>query len=449
MNGPGKKSRYSTDKIAFLGLFVLAVLIARIITTSRSATLFSGPITLNGTGLSISIPLGNGWTSDEHWNYRRNAYTLSSSFLLTPHQAAAQSICRYSLATAESDPPLVRFNRKAAALGGTVVQVDRIQTGAVVIDWAHIQSNNPLSDVFVGVVTLPHNRRLDIEIRQSTPHTELDLAERVFKHVADTLEFEDDHLLDKGSEVVGQVKNKGLTYFMLNQNRQDFYLIKDSRLRSIGFLMQVIVDSPNAELNIEAASLLYIGRPQVLEQAEFLQSDNSFDEILWKGESSSILERHGTEIALGRDGEMVIRTLGVAGGERHYQPGSATIPSIFTDALLDQMLEDNQSKIMVDLVNMSHPAGEIIPTRISLAPEAAAADSEAEHVFNVEFLDGQGFSEMVYLDSRRQTYKIVTKQRETYILDRTSLDVIKNHFPERRDWTLKKSKIPGRNQRQL
>jgi hypothetical protein len=48
------------DKIALLGLFVVSLIIAHAIVVSKSAILLSEPITLADTGLSVSMPLGNG-----------------------------------------------------------------------------------------------------------------------------------------------------------------------------------------------------------------------------------------------------------------------------------------------------------------------------------------------------------------------------------------------------
>ena len=48
------------DKIALLGLFVVSLLIARFIVVSKSAILLLEPIPLTDTGLSVSMPDGNG-----------------------------------------------------------------------------------------------------------------------------------------------------------------------------------------------------------------------------------------------------------------------------------------------------------------------------------------------------------------------------------------------------
>ena len=63
-----KKHEY--DKIALLGIFALSLLVAYLIVSFRSRLLFSDPIRLSQTGLSVSIPSGQSWQSEEQWNYR-------------------------------------------------------------------------------------------------------------------------------------------------------------------------------------------------------------------------------------------------------------------------------------------------------------------------------------------------------------------------------------------
>ena len=55
------------DKIALLGLFIVSLLIARALVVSKSAILLSEPTRLTRSGLSVSMPEGNGWKSEGKW----------------------------------------------------------------------------------------------------------------------------------------------------------------------------------------------------------------------------------------------------------------------------------------------------------------------------------------------------------------------------------------------
>jgi hypothetical protein len=67
----------------------------------------------------------------------------------------------------------------------------------------------------------------------------------------------------------------------------------------------------------------------------------------------------------------------------------------------------------------------------------------------MEFLDGRGFSEQVYLDDQRRISRRLLQQESTYTLERTSAENILREFPEQGSYILqKKSKILEQNQLQ-
>src|SRR4030042_5158791 len=150
------------DKIALLGLFVLALLIAHIIVSVKSAIVFSEPIELAHTGLSISIPSGHGWQSKKQWQYQHNTYTLSSNFTSGSDRPTPWAYCQYLLA-AEAISPQRWFEQKAAEIDGTVVEVHQEQINALTIDWIHIEKPESLLDDFLGTIELPNRRRVNIE----------------------------------------------------------------------------------------------------------------------------------------------------------------------------------------------------------------------------------------------------------------------------------------------
>ena len=134
------------DKIALLALFVIALLTARLIVAIKSTLVLSEPIKLAHTGLSASIPKGNGWQSKEQWNFRENTFTLSSNFAPGPGRPT-WAYCQYLLA-AERTTPQMRFKQMASEVEGEIVETNQIQTGTLTIDWAHIQK----PEIFLNIL---------------------------------------------------------------------------------------------------------------------------------------------------------------------------------------------------------------------------------------------------------------------------------------------------------
>jgi len=444
MNPSDKIRRYSADKLAFLGLLVLTVLIARLITTSRSKLLFSEPIILNESGLSISIPVGNGWKSEKKWNYYENAFSLSSDFLPTAGLSLARAECRLLLAAAKTDPQ-TSFNQRASALEGVIVQTDRKFTDAFALDWAHITDRRTRSDIFVGMASLPYNRRLDIEVRQAID--EVDLARRIFERIATGIRFEENQLLKKGSQIVEQIKNAGIGSSLHNRRQEGYYLVKMPEKGAIGFLVEEIADSPESELNITAKALLHLRDRAVSEQTTFLQSNDSFDEFVWEGQGSSFFGRTRIQLRRTGDGALTVVKVGPRPGQNEYLPGTAAIPADFFELFLNQMLRSGHNELVVDLLMVSRPDGEIVPALVRMMDAPEINEKKARYQFRVELLDERGFFDHVYLDDSKRIYKrILVKADETYIVERSSLKEVTELFPERLDVILQKKSMLRRNQ---
>ena len=448
------------DKVAFLGLFIGSLLAAYLITASRSAIVFSEPIELSHTGLSLSVPSGNGWYSEKQWKHQENAFTLSSVFVSDSGRPTIVTHCQYLFA-ADKTTPQTKFEQKASVVNGTIVKTDQIRNGMLTIDWAHIKKppasgvlsprqdvlpgrDRPLS-LFFGTTEMPNDRRLDIEVRQIIGDT--DLAQEVFKRVTESLNFKDNHLLEAGSEIIAKIKSKGLTSFLDNQNQQVFFLVKTDRKdseRTIGFTMDVLIDSgQNIGTNIQGAGLLYTRIPYTQERITSFQGDDSFDKFVWKSETHSAAGRSGTEIILDANGVMTVRKSDVQPEEKSCRLSSSAIPTIFFQQLISVMLDSDKREIIADIIK---PDGTITPTFISrIETKGPAASEQATYTLKLEFLGTGGFFEQAYLDKQKQISKRVFHLENIAIFDRATEKDILREFPERADSILQNNKVPEPN----
>jgi len=418
------------DKIALLGLFIAALLMAHLIVVFKSRISFSDPIRLSQMGLSVSMPVGKSWQSEKQWQYQENMFSVSSLSPRGSDRPTTRAICRYLL-SAETTTPQMRFEQMASGIDAVIAETNQTQTDTLTIDWARIDKPEVLFSMFFGTVILPDNRQLDIEVNQIAGDGEL--AERVFKHIIETLKFEDNQLLKAGTEIVAQIKSRGLAGFLDNQNRQAYFLIKDEKMRTIGFTMDVLVDSgADDQPNIQATGLFYIRAQNSIEQATSFQCSNNLDEFIYKSRTAS----SRTETIAGRDGVMTVRKFQANPDEKTYRPGPAAIPDVFLDQLLMQMLESGKSQIILDIIEAG---GKIIPTHIAAIEVAKdlTADEDTAYAFMLEFLDGRGFSEKMYLNDRKQIYLRLARLDNIYILERAEVESIVREFPEHAEYILR------------
>jgi hypothetical protein len=447
-----------TDKIAFFGIFIAVLIMAHFIVALRTAIVLSEPIIIESGDLSVCIPKGNGWRSEKKWTYQQNSFTLDSFY--NPGRSIVTTVvsCRYRLAAIMTTPNEL-FEEKASTIGRSrIAETGQIKIGGSVlpstedtqnggvftINWAHIESlpisreaSKTLFDMFFGVAQLPNNRRLDIEVYQTTGET--DMAEEIFKSVTDSVKFTDNHLLEAGGKIVTEIKNKGLDSFLASadntksRGRENFFSIKDAREHTIGFTMEGMRCPETGQFR--AVSFYYIRGRYDQEQATFFQSRNNLDEFDWKSQTSSPDGRSSDEIVTGKNGIMTVKEFDLQTREKNYQISPAAIPDILSEFTLIQMLDSDRKEILVDIIGAD---GKITPALIS----------RDAYVFKVELLNGRGFSEQVYLDDQKQISRRLLQQEDTYTLERTTAEDILREFPEQGSFLQNKDKIPDQNQLQ-
>jgi len=172
------------DKIALLGLFVAALLTARLVVGLRSALVLSEPIPLLRAGLSVSVPMGNGWQSEGKWRYLDGVSALGSSFFLGGSEATALVICQY-LPTGDTSASRTRFEQATAEVDGVIIEINEMQTDMLIFEWAHVRGRESSLTMFLGTAILPDGGQLDIKVVESTGDARQ--AEQVFKSVVESV----------------------------------------------------------------------------------------------------------------------------------------------------------------------------------------------------------------------------------------------------------------------
>ena len=422
MSANRKMYKPGSDKVGLLGLFILALLLARATVALKSTVKLSGPIPLPYSGLSVSMPVDNGWHCEPRWMYHDNAYILTSVFMPLPDRATAWAHCQYRWGV-KAAAPQDRFAWKASEVDGEITETGRTQVDALTVDWVRIERPDFLLTTFWGTAELPNGRQLDIEVHQwmSDPV----LYKRIFNRILNSLSFENDPLLDAGVEVATSIKRNGLNSFLDDQNQQALFLIKDSAGQSVGFTMEVLQNTgTNARMNVRGASFLYIrGRSPSQRETSF-QCSNNLDEFTYISRVYGDEGRGGTEVVLDGSGTMTVRRLDSQMEVKEHYPGSAAIPDVCFDQIFKRMLDSGKQEIVVDLIDVS---GTITPTHVS---RIEAGDSQAAYAFDLECMDGSGFTQQVYLDGQRKIFKSLVRQDIAYILERTSREDVVREFPE-------------------
>ncbi|MBL7153419.1 MAG: hypothetical protein ISS79_06855 [Phycisphaerae bacterium] len=460
MNGTYDTKTSVRAKVALLGLFVAALLSARLIVALRSVVVLSEPTELAHAGLSVAMPHGNGWDSAKRWVYKQDAFTLIAAFPAGSSRPTASARCTYVFPAEipgrnTADIGIQKhFERRRRQIEGEIVETGQIETDAAIVEWVHIERPEAWFNVIFGTGKLPYNRRIDIEVREGTG--DADLVKRTFKAIAATLSVTNSPLLEAGGKIIAEMKDKGLGAFLDNQNQQGLFLISDLKGRVIGFATDIVVDTGRAsELNIEAMGLYYTRGLFVHEQMSSFRSNNRFESFTWKIESVAppgalgAAQRSGTGIVLEDTGILTITKSGLSLGdsssgdeppeERFYRAGATAIPEILLEQLLAQMIESGTKEMLVDMIRSD---GLIVPTHISqIESEDTAVAKNDAYLIKLMPLNRRGFFQLAYLDERKHLSSSLVRRQNDLIFERAEPADVARLFPERSEFILHSDKL--------
>ena len=427
MNG-AVKEKYELDKVVLLGFFALGLVLAYFHTSVRSRVALTKPLELPYTGITVRMPRGNGWLSDDSWQFTANAFTISSILSPSAGVITASVEVRYIPAPEEIRPDQ-QIERYIRELDGINIETGKIQNSDIVTEWAHIGIRTKFLDVLFGVAELPNGRQLIIETQ--VPSTDVGLVRQVFEDTVRAIEVKDNNLLENGREIVEKLKTAGIAGLLAHQGQPHFYLIKDEREENLGFLTELCTVSAGQQEpdEVRFSKLYHIKTGQETSSGHSLfQADQKLRQFLWVGktDSSGTIGESAVQIELNENGNMIVESY-MPLVSRSYSIGPAAIPEIFIEPFVMLFLESRTPDAIVDLIFSD---GRIIPTRLSVInTEKTDADIPAAHRVRLDFLDRQGYYGLMYLDENKETFRMIIHRESTYITQRSDRREVLKYFP--------------------
>ena len=412
--------KFGADKIAFLGMFLLAIVIAQLIVSVRSGIKFSEPVELSGTGLSVSIPIGKGWQTTQKWKHSDSAFVLSTNFVTYNKRIPDLAVnCRYFIA-AQNITPQDLLDEMAEDPNNPVVETRQIQKENFTIYWAHIIK--PFT-IFWAVAELPNNRMVTIEVIETT--FEIDIAERIFHEVVKSINLTDDNSVKTGMDFVTEIKSNGIDSLINNYNTQSCFFLKDSSKRNIGFTIDLLGDTmDDQQFNIRGASYLFFAGRNAQEQRTLFRCDKNLTKFIWQSKTITRNSQFGKMITLDESGTINV-TDDETGESQTYSNCFNVVPSILLESFIAPAVKNNINVAIIDIIDSN---GNISPNLFSLKPPDEASQ-EYPDTFMLESLDGRESPDTFYLNDNYQ----ITKATGNYYLERTDIETIEKEFPDMAD----------------
>lgn len=200
---------YSAAEIVLLGIFALGLLWASAVVSYRNKIRLSEPIELKLSGVSVSLPVGDGWQGSQTWAYNRqeDMFALTGRLLVGSKMGAVVQ-WRFMAASGSVMPEDLLLERAGAdEVEVEIVDAGRIQAD-VEMDWVHGRLPGRLQDIFLGTARIGGDRVVELEV--VTPGDE-ELAGRVFRAVAASLKFVQPDLSQR--PVASRLRRVGVALF--------------------------------------------------------------------------------------------------------------------------------------------------------------------------------------------------------------------------------------------
>lgn len=442
MVNENKTGKQIAKTIALPALLVISLLAARLVMHSKTAIKMSTPIELNRSGLSLSMPSGNGWQCKEKWSFEDNTFIISSLFAVSGITDRAYAQCRYLLAAGEETP--------AQRLGSEYSETKLVATGQsaagnLTANWAIMNTDSGI-DIILGICDLADGRQLEIEVLQneSEQHTEKDVFEKIFKSV----QFSDNGLLQAGARLISSIRNEGLVVAP-DDSSASLFTIADPHNKIIGFTMDAMaLVKTDANALIDAADYHYLpGTLSYNEQVSYFRGDANLLQFNWRVETSSRTGRRGIEMTADAGILKVHRLQAASPFDRQtgkktgeYELGKTAVPDIALDPILVRVLDINEQAVIIDVIRSD---GIVMPVYIEKSPPAKnQTDSNS---LRLEWLDGRSYWQQTCYDSSKKVTKIILGQEITYTLNASDANEIAGLFPERANLVSDKKPLLNRD----
>lgn len=415
------------DKIAFLILLLLGLLIARFMISSRTSFDLSESISLKGTGVEVAMPSSENWKrSSGDFKFEQNEFRLSAVMRISSDSAISVT-WRYSLIPLKTDPN-ERFVQIAASVEGHIQNTGSDKFGQFTYDYAKIESEKAV--IFVGTTVLPNNRSLILEIVQQG--TGVELSEKLFKALLASAKYNTDNSFVKGVLFLDDFKSKFLPELadadLSEQMISDYYRIKDAAGNTIGFTTDNLSYAAQADSNLPMTSanlLFYSPSSDTFAEHSLFHSNPGLTSFDWTISQGFMLTNRRQSIIIQlRAGVLTIEK----SGRFEQMPFTdIMIPDSLFDLAVASFLKSDFDKLYLESLQADGRISPVILSRIESTQTAALPERSAAQA---DFIGAMPSTQKMYFDGRGRLVSADVQGNLTFRLERTTRAAILSDFPQ-------------------
>jgi hypothetical protein len=420
-----KLKQFGLDKIAFLVLLIAGLICAEFIVSSRNSFKLSKPVSLNGTGLSVSIPAGGGFrpTSDG-FSYTDNEFRLGS-VLQAGKDAGLSVYWRYFILPAEQTAS-ERFISDANSIDGIIESSQTKQFDQFSFECVRIVAKKNAIVLLSGTAQLPDGRTLTLEVMQKS--RDFNFADKVFDSVIESASFNPENPLADGIKFLDNFKQKNLAGIVSKKKEQNYYYIQDFTDRKLGFSTDadgIMSDGKNNSIAAAGLYFLHSGRISHAEQ-DFFTAEPNLHTFKWANRQSDLLINREIPTGIELDAEGMI-TVRKTNRLQTFKQSSSMLPEMLFDAAVEDFLRSDFNSVMLDMLLSD---GRIRPAIIKKAGPNDYPQLKAAFAAEIEFFDAGTANQTVYFDSKGRIILSEVRGSFSYRLQRTEKEKLAADFPQ-------------------
>jgi hypothetical protein len=417
--------RLGLDKAAFLALFILGLVLAKFIISFESKFTLSEPMAIKGTGLEVSVPLGDNWKRllSNGFKYENNEFKFTCLMQISGSSAITVQ-WQYSLLPAIKTVS-ERLQAEAASIQGRIESSASDKFGDFKFDHAKIVSEKVT--VFYGTTVLPDGRILTLEVAQSGQGA--DLAEKILKDLLASAKYNPDNSLAKGAELLKTFKTS-LPTLLPQGGYQNYFRLKDTRGGSIGFTTDSMSYSPDSNENsaIFSADLLFLSSGfNAYAENSIFSSDISLKKFDWTFKQGNMLTNRELPMHISLDnGTLAIQKSRDSGVDK-FTFTDTMLPNPLFDLIVESFLKSNFDTVMIDMILSDGKIAPLILSRIN-SPQTAVLPSESAAA--VELFGTNSINEKMFFDADGRLLSADVQGGLSYRIERTTRADILADFPQ-------------------
>ena len=242
---------------------------------------------------------------------------------------------------------------------------------------------------------------------------------------------------DAGRQVVEDVRRKGISSFLEKQGREHYFLIRDNQ-QIVGFNTEVFGESSTPDkAAVEAAGHFYIAGAFEQEQLTVFQSDEAIGWFAWRTETAGARGTVSSEVRL-KDGLVTASTFDGRVRTERFELDGSMMPSFLLDMVFAEMVQSGHNRIILGLIESDGTVTTARVTRDRQYHPRSKEETAEPFRFRLELLRERPFSETVYLDRQGRTTRMLLQSDRLYLFERTTAESIKQYFPIKADYILKR-----------